>query len=65
MNRGESFRRVIKSDNSAKANQSNLCPAVTQKSVDYAKFFEDLNKNSPNSAVLVTQEKYYKRFIPK
>ena len=54
-----------KSDNSVKANPSNVCPAVSQASADYAKFFEDLNKNSPRSAVLVTQREYYKPFIPK
>ena len=49
----------------AKKTPSNVCPPVTQGSVDYAKFFQELSKNSPSSAILVTQEKYHMRFIPK
>ena len=31
----------------------------------YMKFFEALNRNSPKSAALMTQEQHHKRFIPK
>uniref|UniRef100_A0AAV2KLV3 Uncharacterized protein n=1 Tax=Knipowitschia caucasica TaxID=637954 RepID=A0AAV2KLV3_KNICA len=41
------------------------CPTVAKGSETYKRFFEELSQNCPKSAALITNEAFYKKFIPK
>ncbi|XP_051801043.1 uncharacterized protein LOC127533052 isoform X2 [Acanthochromis polyacanthus] len=49
----------------AKKMPAKPCPPVAKGSETYKKFFEELSRNCPKSAALITNEAYYKNFIPK